>query len=540
MVSGDSDFDFLLVGSGVAAATVAMRLLARDPRTSILMLEAGDRIPSRDRGLWWDYVTNNKLPYDYTYDHDNPDNDTSGSGQSSIGNVRFEMHKSRITAMGGTTMHWGGWSLRMKPEDFVLCTNTGKGGDWTFSYDELEPYYCQAEDILSVSGGDEEGGAPRSQPYGQPAYPWQSADEDLKNAFDKSQLVSGRMPLARYRRCMTTGTCRYCPVGARFSAQYLVEDLENGAYPNFVVRTGITVTGLDMDGKRRVSGVSYLDRHQGNVPGKATAKTVIVCAGAFESPKLLLRSRTDGHENGIGNNNDLVGRFLVSHSFLSIKASKPTNKDRVASEFGFPTLMSRSYDTEEWQPKGKIFLFRNQNTPKVKWEHMMHAGKTRAEMDAIATGKMEVGLSAFYEEFGCKNNRLTLNTNGRTDQFNLPLQTISFSRDKQVKDNAGCLLNEMAGIMNNLDGYTIVDDSAKLEGAAGYHASGTCRMADSPENGVTDGNQRVYGTDNLYICSNAVFPSIGAVNPTLTLTAVALRLADHLGACTTAPQGDEA
>lgn len=529
-MSGDSEFDFLLVGSGVAAATIAKRLLECDPSTSILMLEAGDRIPSRDRGLWWDYVTTGNLPYDYTYDRDNPDMDETGLGQSSVGNVNFKMRKSRITAMGGTTMHWGGWSLRMKPEDFKLKELTGQGGDWMMSYDELESYYCQAEELLSVSGGDEEGGAPRSQPYGQPAYPWQAADADLKNAFDKSGLVSGRMPLARYRRCMTTGTCRYCPVGARFSAQYLVEDLENGNHPNFVLRTGITVTGLDMNGKRHVSGVSYIDRNKANAPGKATARKIIVCAGAFESPKLLLRSKGEAHENGIGNNNDLVGRYLVSHSFLSIKATKPTNEDKVGSEFGFPTLMSRTYDTECWQKEGKIFLFRNQTTPKVSWQDEMHKGKTRAEMDAKATGEMEVGLSAFYEEFGRHENRITLNKNGGTDQFQLPLQTISFSRNDDVKTNAHDRLDKMTEIMKKLEGYKIVNHSAKLEGAAGYHASGTCRMGASPKDGVTDKDLRVYGTENLYICSNAVFPSIGAVNPTLTLTAVALRLAEHLGA----------
>lgn len=534
-MSLQDEYDFLLIGSGVAAATVAARLLEKDPSTSILMLEAGDRIPSRDRGLWWDYVTTRRLPYDYTYDHDNRDGDTSGDGQSSIGNVEFSMHKSRVTAMGGTTMHWGGWSLRMKPEDFRLKTQTGQGGDWMLSYDELEPYYCQAETLLSVCAGDVDKDVPRSQPYGLPPYPWQAADQALKSAFEATGLAPGRMPLARYRRCMTTGTCRYCPVGARFSAQYVVEDLEAAGYTNFELRTGITVTELLMDGPRKVRGAAYVDRHNEDAQGKAHARTVIICAGAFESPKLLLRSRPAGHDDGIGNNKDLVGRYLVSHSFLSVEAEAPENPDMIGTEFGFPTLMSRSYDDPGRQETGKIFLFRNQSTPGQYWNSLMAAGKSRSEMDKIAKGRMRVGLSAFYEEFGNYDNRLTLSASGKLDQFRLPLQTISFSRSDTVIKNANLRLDDMKAIMQNMDGYTTIDKSAKLEGAAGYHASGTCRMGADPGEGVTDSNLRVFGTDNLYVCSNAVFPSIGAVNPTLTLTAVAFRLADHLGAAAAAP-----
>ncbi len=84
----------------------------------------------------------------------------------------------------------------------------------------------------------------------------------------------------------------------------------------------------------------------------------------------------------------------------------------------------------------------------------------------------------------------------------------------------------MGKVFASMTDYTIT--KSQFEGAAGYHASGTCRMGRTPEEGVTDAELRVYGVDNLFVCSNAVFPSVGAVNPTLTLTALAFRLADRL------------
>lgn len=526
-MSRPNDVDYLLIGSGVAAASIATRLLEIDPCTSILMLEAGDRIPARDRGLWWDYVTTGQLPYDYTYDTDNPDGDTSGPGQTSIGNLYWPMNKMRVTAMGGTTMHWGGWALRMKPEDFELKTLTNQGADWPIGYPEIEPYYCEAERFLSVGGDGEGGDPPRSRPLELPPYPWQQADLAMKAAFEAKGLETGRLPLARYRRCMTTGTCRYCPVGARFSAQYVNEELENGPYPNFELRTGATVNRLVLDSRKRVKGAEYADRYNNNEPVTVTAQTVIVCAGAFESPKLLMRSTGAGHETGLGEGRDLLGRYLVSHSFLSVKAKADANPGRITAEYGFPTLMSRSYDDPSRQATGKVLLFRDQNSPYRNWQSLMQAGKDRTEMDRIATGEMVVGLSAFYEEFGRYENRITLN-GSRKDQFGLPLMKIDFNRDKAVEKNAAKRLEEMKELMRAMEGFDYVDKSASLEGAAGYHASGTCRMGTDPSEGVTDENLQVFGLENLYVCSNAVFPSIGAVNPTLTLTALAFRLADHL------------
>jgi choline dehydrogenase-like flavoprotein len=505
--------DLLLIGSGPAATALAKRLLDQDPSASILMLEAGDRIPARDRALWWHYVTTNKLPYDHTYD--DPASSTSTA-------MDWQVAGTRIAAMGGTTLHWGGWSLRLKPEDFRLYSRTGTGGDWLVDYDTMEDYYCQAEEFMSVGGDDP--WVRRSRPLPMPSYPNLGADLEFSAAFDAYQVPHGKMPLARYRQCMTTGTCRYCPLGARFNAQYVIEDLEAAGHANFELRTGAAVTRLLLDGEKRVSGAEYMDLATKSLV-QIEAERVVVCAGAYESPKLLMVSRGPGHENGIGNKYDLLGRYLVSHSFLSVTGDSAKNEERLTAEFGFPTFMSREYDDETRQSTGKIFMFRTEFTPGQKWQHLMQQGKSRAEIDAVATGKRTMGLSAFIEEAGAYDNRVEIAA-GAPDAFLRAPMRITYNRAKEFDKNAKLRVEEMKKFFSAMPAYTKVN--ASVEGAAGYHASGTCRMAETPDKGVTDGDLRVHGMENLYVLSNAVFPSVGAVNPTLTLVALAFRLGDHL------------
>jgi choline dehydrogenase-like flavoprotein len=110
------EYDTIVIGSGIAATMVVDRLLEANPLASILVLEAGKRIASRDRRSWWDLVINRQTPYSWTYDDDKI---TSASLESiSTGNTPWGFEQSRVRAYGGSTMHWGGWALRYKEEDF--------------------------------------------------------------------------------------------------------------------------------------------------------------------------------------------------------------------------------------------------------------------------------------------------------------------------------------------------------------------------------------------------------------------------------------
>ena len=510
-------YQIVLIGSGVAATTLAKRLLENDPRTSILMLEAGPKAPRMDRRAWWDYVVYGRKPYDYC-------RDVEGEN-TTIGDISWGFFDSRVMAYGGSTAHWGGWCLRYKPEDFWLQTNTGEGADWPLEYTDLEPYYVQAEHYLSVCGDvNESWNKVRvNQPYPLPGFGWTAADGVMIEAFDKVGIEPGQMPIARFRRCMTTGTCKYCPLGSRFTAQGVLEELTDKRYDNFEQRCRSTVVKLVARTKDTIDAAEVLNTVTGETE-LVYADTFIVCAGTYESPKLLRRSESSMWEAGIGNDHDLLGRYIVSHSFLMVTGRFPTNPEHWLQEYDFPTLMSRTYDTEDYQADGKVFLFKNRALPNVDIAAAMIQGKSRSEINAILAGPMDFQLQAFYEEKGQYRNRLQ--PKAGTNRFGLPLTEIRYLRSPRFVEQAKKRLKLLEAVIEEM-GCPIVD-GPRWDDPGGHHATSTCRMGKTPKDGVTDRDMLVFGTKNLYVCSNAAFPTCSAVNPTLTLTAMSMRLADHL------------
>lgn len=511
-------FQYVFVGTGVAGATVVRRLLAKDPGASILMLEAGPVVKAKDRRYWWDHALFDRKPYDYCYDV--PGENTT------VGDIHWGYEGARVMAYGGSTLHWGAWCVRYQPEDFHLFSNTGEGADWPIGYADLENYYAMAEDHLSVCGdvGESWNKHRAHQPYPRPDFGWMAADGAMIEGFKAVGIEPGKMPIARFRKCMTTGTCKYCPFGSRYTAQDALDELRDDArHTGLEVRCLSPVTRLVVGGaKNKVEAIEVLDSQSGAV-SRVTADTFIVCAGTYECAKLLMRS-TSGHwPEGIGNDHDLVGRFIVSHSFLRVKGTFPKNPGHWLQEYDFPTLMSRSMDTPEQQKDGKVFLFKNRILPNVDIGQLMIDGKSRQQIIDILGGPMEQELQAFYEEKSQFRNRLTLKPG--TNRFGLPLSRIDYLRDPRFAERATKRLEPMKKVLHAMDCQIT---AAKWDDPGGHHATGTCRMGKSPEEGVTDSNMRVFGTDNLFVCSNATFPTCTAVNPTLTLTAMAMRLGDHL------------
>jgi len=154
----------------------------------------------------------------------------------------------------------------------------------------------------------------------------------------------------------------------------------------------------------------------------------------------------------------------------------------------------------------------------------MIEGKTKSEIDALVTGPMQMQLQAFMEEKGKFANQLRIGSG--YDRFGLPKTVIDFNRTAEENANAQEHLKQRMEPVLKAMGYKITKSVVRDPG--GHHTTGTCRMSVKPEDGIADQNLKVHGMDNLYICSNGVFPSGSAVNPTLTLTALAFRLSDFL------------
>jgi choline dehydrogenase-like flavoprotein len=407
--------------------------------------------------------------------------------------------------------------------------------DWPITYDDLEQYYCEAEHYIGVSGNSEDGVIPRKKGYPYKQFPYTLEDGLFIEAFEKMESPIGysHMPIARYglsdnlsnhAPCQTTGLCKYCPFGARFAAANYLDDLKSYRdYPNFTILQNSVVEEILMDSRSRASGVRFFNTAN-NSYETLRANIVVIASGAIEAPKLLQRSGARYWKSGIGNDNDLVGRYLISHPYFFYKAVLPKNEQMLQPQMGFPTLVSRHFDSEAEQVKGKFILINPPTSPVVKLAKTMGEGRNSEYVKKSVSGPVDVQLQGMIEVFSDWDNRV-LNSD-KKNRFGM-LQTIIHHSKAPSFDARMNEIGAVAAAIFEKMGATGTTVETPVSWRAD-HAACTTRMSDDPEKGVVDRNLKVHGVDNLYVCSNASFASLGAVNPTLTLTALSLRLGDHL------------
>ncbi len=502
----------IIVGSGIAGVLLARQLLKKNDY-HITMFEAGPDFKTGDYRTWLDHLMGSKNPYSAFLDDPRTENQY------------FGLRGSRLFVKGGTTNHWGGWSLRFKPEDFELKSRTGIGADWPVTYKELSSYYTQAESLMGIEGDSDNDDPPR---YGErfpfDAAPYTLTDMPVIEALKKLDMSYSHMPMARKGdRCVTTGTCRYCPVNARYTAAFDLAELQKEYDSKLDLRTESPVLQIVMDGKKRARGVSFLNKKTG-ITESMEGDRVVVCSGTFESTKLLLLSANTDWKDGIGNDSRHVGRHLVGHPLIGAQGVRPGNPKKIEPELGFLTLASRHFDTPQHQKEGKMLIAGSGRGSNTSLARDILANVSRSKIISKMESSIQIGLEASVEQFESPENKISLGDN--TDKWGLRTTKIEFGVNEVTKKANQTHEQNLIKILKAAD---CTEDSIRTEFIKpdGAHATSTCRMSDSDSDGVVDKNLRVHGTDNLYVCSNAVYPNVTAVNPTLTLGALAVRLADH-------------
>ena len=538
--------DILIIGSGVAATTIARSLLNKGAK-DILMVEAGGSVPMADHRRWQDYVMKGvgiqeNRPYAECVDEkgDNASYENAGGGHESkyqsapwnFPNHNWHISGSRLIVRGGTTLHWGGWAPRLMPEDFKLKTNTGIGLDWQFDYDDLEPYYSEAECLLQVMGMDNDPNQP-DRPTGVYPYkpiPYSKTDGPLIELFERKGIKYGPLPISRntlrnnecklglkddpasftVNPCRATGTCKYCPFEAKFTNDQSLDYILKHYPDNIRLLMQIPTKEIIFSGNT-ATGVKCVDKTS-NKEVTINADHVIVAAGAFESPKILLAS---------GLNNKNIGAHLTSHPMFMVSGEKIHNDIAPQQELHFPILCSRHFDSERYQRQGKALLVKHYEKPSHDIAKMMGEGKTRAEIDNEVK-KEEYEIRGFIENVKGANTRVGI-AKGR-DKWGLPRTKLDISGDTYPEEAMKYYLKHMRRWLEEM-GYSF--SRFTVYPPAGHHGMSTCRMASNKNEGVVDKELKVFGTKNVYVVSNAVFPSGGVANPTLTLGAVSLKFASE-------------
>jgi choline dehydrogenase-like flavoprotein len=507
----------VIVGSGVVGSVVAESILSAGLGT-VTMLEAGPEIPMANAADWFNLVTGSPAPYEKCYDQTGDYASVADTPQD-----KWQITGGRVLGRGGSTLHWGGWVPRFMPEDFQYHTNTGQGLDWPYGYIALEPYYCAAETFLGVSGDSSDQNPPRSQNYPYSAAPYPLMMQPIMTAMEALGMTYAHMPVSRYGKgatdrtpCRTTGTCKYCPISARYTGDQSLDSLS--AQSDFSLILNAPAKEITMSDRNTVSGVTYVD----TTTGQSTtleADYVFVCAGALETPKLLQNSTSTWWPSGVGNDHDLVGRYLMASPYFFAMGTIAQNPQKIQSELGFPTLSSRYYDTEEYQKKGGKFYFNTDYAhPNLKISDLMAHGQTTAQIQTAATGAMQFQIQGTMAAIPNYDNRVS--SEAGTTRFGLPKTYIDTPVPLYDEAQSKVYLQAMENILEKI-GCTGVSSGGYPQ--RGDHAMGTCRMAACADQGVVDENWKVFDMNNLYVMGNATFPSMGAANPTLTLVAATFK-----------------
>jgi len=497
----------VIVGGGTAGVTLALRLLENSQNTSVTIVESGQSVTSGDKRTWLDFVARgmNHDPHAELLE--------ASEDQEDIGARVLSLKGSRYFGIGGTTNAWGGWCLRYHPEDFHLFSNTGHGADWPFGLDVLLPYYERAEHTLWVAG---ENGPNATIPYTQKDGIIIETLRDLGISYEP-------LPLARRESCVTIGTCKYCPVEKRYLPQPDLRTLNTKFISRFSMRSATLAESLVMRSRNECVGVRVRANGADNTE-VILADVVVLALGAIETPKLLLASKTQECPTGIGNGTGHVGRHITAHPLVRVVGNRANNKDEVEQPLDFPTLASRHFDSPGFQSVGKLFFVNDSRSSVEKIEERLRRGEPLGSIRDTMRLRMPFELRGFVEVFSDAGNYIELGSGASSCGGNRT--RVKFSQSATTKAAIAWAEQELVKV---LEAAGLQDVERKTSATIrADHATSTCRMSNDECDGVVDPDLRVHGTDNVFVCSNAVIPNGAAVNPTLTLIALAERLADHL------------
>jgi choline dehydrogenase-like flavoprotein len=470
--------DLVLVGTGFASTFFLFEYLRRAPANArVLVLERGRKHTHAE------YIQNRDPLHDY-----------------SLRQVKAPRTGSKtwnyLLAFGGGSNCWWANTPRMTPADFELKSRFGVGADWPIRYADLEPYYCDAEDLMAIAGPAEHLVCPRSRPYPQPAHRMSDPDRLFQRAYPNEffAMPSARARVATTRRtaCCNNGVCGVCPVDAKFT---VLNELE-AVYldPRVELRLESRVDSVDMRGGM-ASGVAYTD---GTGEHRAAGELIVLGANGFFNPHILLRS---------GLTLPAIGRGLVEQVGLYVVAylDGVENFQGSTARCGHGYMFHRDEDRRS-RAAGLVLTHNTMDISDLR--------QTRGKWRQI------MGLSLVFEDLRQEQNRVVVSPEDPA------LPEVIFTGRSAYAEAALDQVDEMvADLLSPLpvDGYEI-----RPVKSTEAHILGTTVMGDDPATSVVDRNLLCHGVSNLVVLGSGAFPTAAPANPTLTLSALSLRAADKL------------
>jgi choline dehydrogenase-like flavoprotein len=506
-------YDAIVIGSGFGGSMAAHRLV--EAGWQVLLLERGEWVP-RGPHNWYPDSTLELTPH------------CSKESGYRVHTGAYGNELPGVFCVGGQSVFFGGVALRYREMDFTPDPEIvgGSGARWPFPYSDLEPYYVEAEQLLSVAGDDSDDPTrpPRSAAFPQAPAPLARVSERFRDAARELGLDPFRLPLSiNYaphdgrKACEACRTCDTYACAVEAKNDTAVAILRPLQQRGLDLRSGIVVTGLtESDG--RVVSVRAWDKSR-NEACSFDGRHVILAAGALASPHLLLASDLQ-RANPAGH---AVGRYLTRHSAAAVTGfcnSRPDpdrafHKQLVVFDYedGHETRGTRA------RPVGNIQQI---STPP---EALVKAHMPRLLQRVPLRGFVEhlSGVIVMAEDEPRQQNGVTIDWN-EVDRFGLPRLSIAHRYTERDEQRRRMLVRTAKRILNRLGAWAFHVHDVKTFS----HALGTVRMGPDPESSPLDEWCRFRGIENLLVVDGSALPTSASVNPSLTIAAVALRAIDHL------------
>jgi choline dehydrogenase-like flavoprotein len=539
-------YDAIIIGTGAAGGIVACVLA--EAGKHVLLLERGLALSFADVGR--DHLRNQRLAI---YGHNagpelagNPRVFVDPQGQSRLVKPHELDYHNNAACVGGGTRVYGAQAWRFHPNDFRMASKYGVPdgsslADWPITYETLEPIYERAEWELGAAGDGDgiRSEIPRRRNYPLPPVPPSPQTVALENSARQLGWRTSPVPLLinteAYRGRSACIACKYCvgfacPTDAKTGTQNTVipRALATG---NCELKTSAVAETIETDDRGNVIGVSYFVNSSGT-PQRETArsKLVITSAGAIESARLLLNSRSPFHPAGLGNEYDQVGRNLQGHLYPRAYGLSSTkvfngigpgvtiatiqfNHDNpgiigggmLADDFIKPPIDfwydSLPPDLPRWGAENKRFMRDN-------YTRVMHV---RGPVQDIPNPEGRVTVDdTVRDKWGVPVARLS----GTTHPATVDAAEFMRERGEQWLRASGCkrVWSTQPGLI--------------LSGR--QHQAGTCRMGSDAKTSVTDEWGRIHSHDNLFVVDGSLHVTNGGFNPVLTIMALAFRSAEYL------------
>jgi choline dehydrogenase-like flavoprotein len=521
-----SEVDACVIGSGSGGGVVAKEL--GEAGFKVVVLEAGRRLdPLRDyaaANIDWEMQ---RAARDKEF-FNVPSLSLLTSGNKNCHDP-VEAH-----GVGGSTLKYLAFAIRMRPDDFRTYSMDGVGTDWPISYEDLVPFYRKVELELGVSGDANDPWTPLIEPYPNPAFKSSYAHQIIQRGCEKLGIRLWPLPVARLSRpydgrpkCVQCGMCDMgCMTRAKCSMDvtYIPKAEATG---RVIVRPLSIVTRILVGKDGKAKGVIFLDEK--GVEHELNASIIIVSAGAIQSPRLLLNSRSNLFPDGLANSSGLVGKYFMMHFGVRSTAIFSERIDEFRGFLGGPISQDFNFsDSRNNYVRGyRIDVTSGASGP------VSLAGNSRLWGNELKqymrrTFGHAAGIHAAGEPIGDIRNCVDVDPEIK-DEFGLPAARITMEWRENEKRMSRAMEEKLRDILDAAGPSQILEMRHSIDHTSrSTHNAGSCRMGNDPKTSVLNSFCQTHDISNLFVIDASCFVTIGTANPSLTIHAIAARASKYI------------